>query len=44
MQNVSRKRKGIQKKKSSDAQRESNNNTVAEELISSENIPSQLSC
>ena len=37
---VSRKRKGIQKKKLSDTQRESNINTVAEELVSSEDIAS----
>ena len=37
---VSRKGKGIQKKKLSDTQRESNINTVAEELVSSQNIPS----
>ena len=37
---VSRKGKVIQKKKLSDTQRESNINTVAEELVSSQNIPS----
>ena len=35
---VSRKRKGIQKKKLSDTQCESNINTVADELATSENI------